>query len=167
MQNRLIFSSFQLTGPLMSLFGPDGIFLYFASVSIFYVFSFWIIIFYVSSFWITIFYVFSFWIIIFSRSLPSTPSSWWSWFQRPTEKPSLTSTPERALKNFSLSREFEKGLKKEKTFFQYEYLGCAIFVIKHHRPTQSILWLKDNQVCLHQNIYKLIKNNCMPKTVTL
>ena len=122
----------------MSLFGPDGIFLYFASVFIFYVFSLWIII----------FYVFSFWIIIFSRSLPSTPSSWWSWFQKPTEKPSLTSKPERALKNFSLSREFKKGLKKEKTFFQYEYLGCAIFVIKHHRPTQSILWQNDNQVWL-------------------
>ena len=39
-QNWLIFPSFQLTGPLMSLFGPDGIFLYFASVTSFYVFSF-------------------------------------------------------------------------------------------------------------------------------
>ena len=63
------------------------------------------------------FYVCSLWVIIFSRSLPSTLSSWWSWFQKLTGKPSLTSKPERALKNFSLSREFDNLIKKRSKLF--------------------------------------------------
>ena len=127
----------------MSLFGPNGIFLYFASVTSFMSVA------YGSSFFLG---------LCPQHSLRGDHGS-------RNSRGNLLSLPNQ--RELSKTTHYpENMIKKEKTCFQHKYLGCVIFVIKH-RPTQSILWLKDNQVCLHQNIYKLIKNNCMPKTVTL
>ena len=120
----------------MSLFGPDGIFLYFASVNSFYVFSFCS--------------------IAFSVSLVSDSSFFLGLCPQHClrgdhgsrdPRGNLFSLPNQ--REFSKTTHYPENLIKKgenKTFFQYKYLGCAIFVIKHYGPTQSILWLNDNQV---------------------